>query len=498
MSAKDQAPSIQLQTSPTQQLQLTQRLIMSAHMQQALRLLQLPLQELEPFIEEQVVLNPILEIANDDEEEDFEEETSPEQEEEQEVSINDQDLTILNRLEEDLRDHFAESESAPIKRSSEEEKLKTFLEQSICADPTLQEQLLRQAHDSFENLKQIEIAEILIGYIDAFGFLKTPLSEICSLHRLPIEEVQCVLKEIQTFEPYGVGASTIQESLLIQLRCQHKENTLAYQIVRDYYEQLLHNHIPLIQKNLKCSYEEIQKAIEKDIAKLDLHPGTHFSSQPTQAIIPDVTLRQENDRLIVEVERDYIPSLRLNARYLKMLNDPETPKETKHFIKHHLFSARWLVRNLQQRFSTLERIAQALAEKQYDFFTKPDGHLVPLTMKTLADELNVHESTIARTVSNKYIYSPRGLFPLRTFFTNKYVSEEGEDVSSTTVKQAILDLIAKEDKRRPLSDEKISLLLKQKGIVCARRTVAKYRLILQIGNTQQRRKFHSPVSLVKK
>src|SRR4029077_19727813 len=145
-----------------------------------------------------------------------------------------------------------------------------YLEQSICADLTLGEQLLRQAHDSFESPKELEIAEVLTGYIDEFGFLKTPLVEICSLHRFIEKEVQSVLTEIQTFEPYGVGASTIQESLLIQLRCLHKEQTLAYQIVHDHYEQLIHNHIPLIQKQLKCSYEEIQEAIEKDIAKLDL------------------------------------------------------------------------------------------------------------------------------------------------------------------------------------------------------------------------------------
>ncbi len=491
MCAKSQTPPVQLQTGQKQQQQLAQRLIMSAHMQQAIRLLQLPLQELEPFIEEQVILNPLLEIDHDEEEikEDEETSTSP-NEEETEVSISDQDLTILNRLEEDWREHFAQSEPAVVKRSAEEEKLKTYLEQSICVDPSLHDQLLKEAHDSFDHPQDLEIAEILIGYIDEFGFLKTPLPEICLLHHFKEEDVKRVLTEIQTFEPYGVGASTIQESLLIQLRCLHKEHTLAYQIVHDYYEQLLHNHIPLIQKHLKCSYEEIQEAIEKDIAKLDLHPGTHFSSQPTQAIVPDVILRQEGNQLIVDVERDYTPPLRLNLHYLSMLNDPSTPSETRLFIKRHLFSARWLVRNLQQRYSTIERIAQILAKKQYDFFTKPDGQLAPLTMKTLADELNLHESTIARTVSNKYLYSPRGLFPLRAFFTNKYVSEEGENLSSTTVKQAILDIINQEDKKHPLSDEKISLLLKQQGISCARRTVAKYRLVLQIGNTQQRRKFH--------
>jgi len=492
MSGKFQPPGVQLQTGVQQHMHLAQRLIMSAHMQQAIRLLQLPLEELELFVEEQVVLNPLLEVANEEDEEDFAEEQDLEanqEQEEQELVISDQDLTILNRLEEDLSDRFAESDSFPIKRSLEEERLKSYLEQSICADVSLREQLSRQAHDSFQSSEALGIAEILIGYIDESGFLKTPLSEICSLHCLIEEEVKEVLAEMQTFDPYGVGASTIQESLLIQLRCLGKQQTLAYQIVRDLYEPLLYNQIPQIQKQLKCPYKEIQDAIEKDIAKLDLHPGTRFSSQPAQTIIPDVTLREEEGRLIVEVERDHTPSLRLNSRYLKMLNDPDVSPETKHFVKHHLISARWLVRNLQQRYSTIERLAESLAKRQYNFFTQPDGQLVPLTMKTLADELNVHESTIARTVSNKYIDSPRGVFALRGFFTNKYLSETGEDLSSSTVKQAMLEIIATEDKRCPLSDKTISVMLKQKGISCARRTVAKYRLALYIGNAQQRKKF---------
>lgn len=488
----------QLQTAAHPQMQLTQRLIMSAHMQQAIRLLQIPLQELEPFIEEQIVQNPILEISpeeKDDENtqeeiENFQEEKEEkEEEEEEEMMISDQDLSILNHLEEDMRDLFSQSESTPIKRSTEEDKYKTFLEQSICATPSLREQLLQQAHDSFDTTEEFDIAEIIIGYIDEYGFLNTPISEISQLHHLPEEEVRIILSEIQTFEPFGVGASSIQESLLIQLQCLHKEKTLAYQIVEDHYDQLLHNHIPLIQKQLKCSYEEIQEAIEKDIAKCDLHPGTLFSAPSAHPIIPDVIIRQENDQLIVEVEREKTPSLRINSRYLNMLNNPDVPKETKQFVKQHLISARWLVRNLEQRFSTIERITQSLAQKQYAFFTNPDGQLIPLTMKMIADELNLHESTIARTVSNKYLYCPRGLLPLRSFFTTKYISEEGEDLSATTVKEAILDLIDKEDKNFPLSDEKISLLLKEKGIICARRTVAKYRTLLQMGNTQQRRKF---------
>jgi RNA polymerase sigma-54 factor len=481
--------TLQLQTSQKQNVNLTQRLIMSAHMQQAIRLLQLPLLELEPFIEEQTVLNPLLEIGEITNEED-EAPVYEKEDNEQEIVINDKDLSILTRLDEEWSEHFSQNEPSSRHRSIDEDKLKTYLEQSIQQEKSLYDQLIQEAHDSFNTPEAFAIAEILIGYIDSLGFLTTPIHEICTLHQLKESDVRDTITKIQTFEPYGVGAATIQDSLLIQLRCLNKEHTLAYQIIANHYDNLIHNHIPIIQKSLKCSYQQIQEAIEQDIAKLDLHPGINFSSRSSHSIIPDATIREEEGELIVEVDTDYVPSLRVNHRYLKMLNDPEATSETKHFIKHHLFSARWLMRNLQQRYSTLERIVQTLAKRQREFFIKPDGQLVPLTMKTLANELNVHESTIARTVSNKYINSPRGIFSLRTFFTNKYVSEEGEDLSSSTVKQAISHLIKQENDNHPLSDEKISRLLKQKGISCARRTVAKYRSVLKIGNTQQRKKFN--------
>lgn len=483
-----------LNTGQQQKQQMSQRLIMSANMQQAIHLLQLPVQELEAFLEEQVVLNPILEMGEAQEDEsDGEEEWN--ENTEAEVEINDRDLSILNRLEEDLKDHFSQTEAPNLKRNSEEDQLKTFLEQSISAELGLNEQLLIQAHDSFENREELAIAEVLIGYIDEFGFLTTPLAEICALHNFDHDVVIKILHEIQTFEPKGVGASSIQESLLIQLKALNKENTLAYEIVHHHYNDLLHNHFPQIQKKLKQPLEEIQKAVD-EVAKLDLHPGRQFSNRPSQDIIPDVTLREENGKLVVDVERDRAPSLRLNLRYLDMLKESSTTNETKHFIKNHLFSARWLMRNLQQRYSTLERIAQSLAERQHDFFLKPEGKLVPLTMQTIAEELNVHESTVARIVANKYLYCPKGLFSLRDFFTTKYVSDEGEDLSSATVKQSIIDLIEKEDKQHPLSDEKLSALLKQKGISCARRTVAKYRTILQIASTTQRKKVQLIVALV--
>jgi RNA polymerase sigma-54 factor len=492
MASKDNVSNqiLELQTQQKQHLNLTQRLIMSAHMQQAIRLLQLPLLELEPFIEEQITSNPLLEIV-DEKEDSSEQDDSPLEEEpleEKEIIIDDQDFTILRNLEEEFQDHFAEGGNTQLKRSTEEEKYKTYLENSIPSELNLYQLLVQESHETFETVKDLEAAEILIGYIDECGFLTTSLSEIVLLHNFSLDHLTRILKEIQTFEPYGVGAATIQESLLIQLRCLKKETTLAYRIVETYYEELLHNRIPLIQKSLHCSSTEIKVALN-DISKLDLHPGTQYSRQKAQPLIPDVNLRLEGDLLVVDINRDYAPHLRLNMQYLKMLEDPQTPIETKNFIRRHIFSARWLMRNLQQRYSTVERIAASLARRQQEFFTQPDGKLVPLTMKTLAEELQLHESTIARTVSNKYINSPRGLMSLRAFFTHGYLSEEGKDLSAQTVRDAVLEIIEKENKQYPLSDEKICGILKQRGILCARRTIAKYRAALQIGNAQQRKKF---------
>ena len=486
-------PSPLLEQNQQLKQSISQRLIMSAHMQQAIHLLQIPLVEIESFIEEQITQNPILEVfdesCNKSEESLDNSEDNSQTLNEKDIVIDDKDFTILRQLDEEYEDFFSEGDSISSRRSLEEDKLKSYQESTVIAESTLYEHLTKEVYDSFQEPEDIEAALILIGYLDRSGFINAPLSEIALLHDLSEERLAKVLKEIQTFDPYGVGALSIQESLLIQLRCLKKETTLAYTIIEQYYDELLHNRIPIIQKKMKCSFEEIQRAIEHDIASLDLHPGARYSSRNVQALVPDVSLRQENDALIVDVNRDYVPNLRLNKKYLKILDDPETPIETKNFLRKHIFSAKWLMRNLQQRYSTVERIAASLVKRQYEYLIKPEGKLLPLTMKALAEELNLHESTIARTVSNKYINTPRGLLLLRSFFTAEYVSDQGESLSSNTIQNVILDIINNEDKHSPISDERISVILKERGMPCARRTVAKHRANMGFGNTQQRRKF---------
>jgi RNA polymerase sigma-54 factor len=259
-------------------------------------------------------------------------------------------------------------------------------------------------------------------------------------------------------------------------------------MVKNHYDDLIHNRIPKIKRSLKCSYESLQKAIQ-EIAKLDLHPGLQFSSDIIPPIVPDVIVREEEGHFSVEINEENTPTIHLNSKYLRLYREESTSTEIKECIKKYYLSAKWFVRNIYQRNDTLIRLVNYLLEKQRAFFEQDVGRLVPLNMKEVAEALEVHESTVARVVSHKYVHTPRGTFSLRSFFTHAFVSEKGEELSSETVKTALKEIIAKEDKSKPLSDQTISETLKERGIPCARRTVTKYRKLFGIASAKQRRKF---------
>jgi RNA polymerase sigma-54 factor len=485
--------SLDLQQKNAQTLKQLQRLIMSPQMQQAIHLLQVPIMELSALIDAELEQNPLLEISEEnsgDEEKNQDEiaEENPELDSvpERELSFDERDLDVLRRLEEDFR--YTEEHEKSYQKTRADEKLDTFLESSICSDDTLFDYLKRQAIETFQNEKLLAIADVIIGSLNEHGFLESPLEELALLNEFSLSDVKFVLKKIQGFDPAGIAAQDLQDCLRMQLIEQGKRDTLAFNIVDHYYEDLLHNRIASIQKSLSCTQEEIKEAIEKDIAKLQLHPGSRFSKEIIQTIVPDVILHLDGERLTVEVNEDELPPLRLNPTYMKMMEDETVPTETKDFVKHKVLSAKWLLRNIYQRGQTLEKIAYLLAKRQESFFLHAEGKLVPMTMKYVAQEVGLHESTIARAVSNKYIYSPRGLHPLRFFFTTAYIDQQGNDVSAKTVKDLLQDLIRSENKKAPLSDEVLSQEIEKRGIHCARRTVAKYRAELKIGNAQQRKK----------
>lgn len=455
-----------LEQVSTQNVKQIQRLILSPQMQQALHLLQLPVLELGSIIEEELTQNPILEFS------------------ENENPFSEDAFEILRSLEDDAR-----PSSFPGQR--EEEDLKAFIENTIAYENSLFDHLMQQANETFDNQHERMYAAAIIGNLDHDGILSTPLEEIAALSGTTLDILIPILRTIQTFDPLGVGAQNLKEALLIQLKGMGKDKSLAFRIVENHYDDVMHNRIPAIAKSLSRSVQEIRNTIVQEIAHLDLHPGTnqaegHYKQQ-VHHLTPDVTIDYSDGKFSIEINDEHIPSLRLNKGYLQMLQDHALPQETRHYIQEKIASGKWLLRNLHERHQTLYRIALELIKDQASFLSCAKGQLIPRTMKEIAERLELHESTVARAVANKYISSPRGILPLRSFFTHAYVTDSGENISAQTVKDMLIQLLASEDKSSPLSDETLSALIKEKGIPCARRTVAKYRQEIGIGNTTQRR-----------
>ncbi len=472
-----------------------QLLMMLPKMQQAIAFLQAPVMELSALLKEEMQRNPLLEEEEDDDEEisqlveaEKEQELDLDHQENEEVRFDDCDFEVMKKLDEEYRDHFAQSGDGST-QIMEEEKIKQFLENSIQKSETLYEFLMAQASENLENEKDEKLAQQIIGNLDQNGFLGVPLSEIALLLNEPIKRVEQMLVLIQTFDPPGIGALDVRMSLMLQLKRKGMENTLSYRIIEHQFDNLLHNRIPAIAKSLNCTFKQVEEAIFYQIAKLDLKPGSLFYLPYTPYVVPDAIIDEADGEFTIIINQEALPNLRINRRYLRLMDQSDTNEETKNFIRMHLQSAKYLMHNIFQRNQTLNRVLEYLLAKQKEYLSSQIGELFPLLLKEVAQELELHESTIARAVANKYVQTPRGMLPMRRFFSNSLVTDTGEEKSTDAVREHIKKMIDGEDKCKPLSDEKIMILLKEKGIICARRTVAKYRQMLDYGNAHQRRKY---------
>lgn len=440
-----------------QELKQVQRLILSPQMQQSLHLLQLPVMELSTVIANELEQNPLLEYAEGGEE------------------------LIPFR------------DSVGGKSSREEESLKDFIENSLADQLSLFDFLMQQAKEAFKKTEEFHLAEAIIGNLDANGFLTTSLEEIAALYESDVKALFPILQIIQLFEPAGIGARDLRESFLLQLKARGKEKSLAFTIISKHYLDMVQNRIPFIARSLKQPISEVKKAIETDISQLDLHPGANLPQGHyplmVSPIVPDIYVVNKEGELLVEINERHIPSFRFNPHYLSMLENAALSNEEKSYLEEKMAAGRSLLRNIHERHQTLFRVTQQLLVFQRDFFLSEKGALLPLTMKEVAESVGLHESTIVRAVANKYLSCSKGIFPFRSFFTHAYINEEGEAVSSNSVKAMLRDIIENEDRSSPLSDEAISSLITAKGIPCARRTIVKYRHELGIGNAGQRKSY---------
>lgn len=389
-------------------------------------------------------------------------------------------------LEEGPAEDYAQS-SLPPTNHSKDATDDELMDKIQAKEVSLQEVLLRQLGMFVNTDQELRIGDEIIWNIDENGYLKATLEELAAALSVPTEEIAKVLALIQQFEPSGVGSRSISECLSIQLKRNNEAMPLIFKIVENHIEDIAKKNYSLIAKQLKEPREIIDPLIHK-ILKLDPKPGRNYSNQQAQRIIPDVTIKEKGQALEVIINNEYFPTIIISKAYKQMLKKDNLDQAAREFIENKMRAAQNLLQALGKRSTTLRRVVEKLAAIQQDAIREDLSYLKPLTFVELAKQLDVHETTICRTVMNKYIDAPCGVVALKNFFTTKINDGVGQAISVNYVKKTIKELIEQEDKKHPLSDEDIAkLLLARFNLKAARRTVAKYRDEFKMPSTTFRR-----------
>jgi len=437
-----------------------QQLLVNLAMKQAFHVLQLPLLELAEWLNTEIESNPVLEIDPSHE-------------------------SLKTSLDEPIREpHVLRNKS----QEQMEKRRKEHQENLLTAPLSLYEYLMKQVPLTIEDPQNVHLAELIIGHLNDKGYLETPLNEIAP--SIPIETKHKVLSEVQSFDPPGIGARNLQECLLLQLKLKKKEEGLAYKIIAEHLDALIHNRLPSISQKLNICMATLTQVIEKEIAPLDLNPGYRYGYQPTATIIPDIHLICVEEKWQIEVNTSFLPRIQIAPIYVEALRKSSLENQEFFYLRRQLASGKWLKRIVHRRNETLHRIAEFLLKKQIDFFNGEKAGLNPMTIQETAQELGLHESTITRAIASKYIACPQGVFALKSFFNQAVKTQNGEKISKHTLRKILLRTIERENKLQPMSDEEIANQLHKLGISCARRTVAKYRTALKIAPAVKRKKWN--------
>jgi RNA polymerase sigma-54 factor len=469
-------------------LNLSQRpaLIMTQRLQQALKLLQVPTLELQQILKQEIMQNPLLEEVDElTENDDIAKEDSPEEaaNEEAEEPAEQDPIDWSDYIQDGLdRTYIPQTEVNP-----------EFLEKVPVTRTTLAGSLLEQLHFLSLSAEHLAIAEFIVGSLDERGYLSTPLEEIARATGQSMDELERVLRVIHALEPVGVGARDLRECLLIQLEVRKQKDTPVWRLIHDQFDNLVNRRFPEIARHLKCTVEEVQAAAD-EVATLNPRPGLEVSAEDPKYVVPDLIVERVDDEYIVLLNDRNVPRLRISSAYESVLKDKKPADkaspggETRAYIQNKLNSARWLIQTIEQRRRTMIKVMSCIIREQREFFDKGIAFLRPLTLQQVARQIDMHESTVSRVCSGKYVQTPRGVFELKFFFSSGLETEDGEDVSARTAKDIIKTLIEEEDKKEPLSDQRIAELLHERGLRIARRTVAKYREQLSILPARFRRR----------
>jgi len=455
-----------------QHLKLSQQLIMTPQLQQAIKLLQLSRIELQDYITEELQSNPLLEADT--------------------TTFRDADSQRLQKESQELLrskwDAYLETygrDNTPYYEDDE----RPSLEASATKPEGLYEHLFWQLRMNDFTDKEREVGVFIIGNLDHNGYLTMDTSAICEATGCPEDVVASAIAKVQLFDPTGIAARDLKDCLHIQARTLGLENSVVWSIIDYHLEDLQTKNYDKISHELGVSVDEVSRAAEI-IVNMEPRPARDYSDEPPQYVVPDVYVVKMDGEFVIVLNEEDIPALRLNKQYQGMMTSSCTGKIARDYLSDCFKSAQWLMKSIQQRQSTLCKVTESIVKFQREFLEHGISHLKPLVLRDVADDVGMHESTISRVTSNKYVHTPQGTFELKYFFNSGISRSDGSFVASQSVKNEIENIIKAEDPKHPLSDQAIAQMLKVKGVKIARRTVAKYRELLGIVPSNRRKKHY--------
>ena len=465
-------------------VRLSQRLILTPSLQQAIKLLPLTTLELAEVLDQEVMENPLLEEEPVEETKTVEEIAQDETAERERPDDPLKEIDV-ERFFEDYFDNGADRRTRP----SEVPEVAP-IENTLTESPDLYDHLLWQLRMTEADEATLEIGEAIIQNLDEDGLLRVSLEDVAAMGPWPMEAVETTLALVQALDPPGVAARSLTESLRIQLRVLGLENSPADVMVRDHMKQLQSHQYPEISRHMGLSADEVAHHLEI-IRGLSPRPGSGYSAKRSDYVLPDVFVVKEGEEYKIVLNDDGLPKLRISPTYRRLLDHKEPgSEETRAYVKDKLRSALWLLKSVDQRQRTIYKVAESIVRHQRAFLDHGITHLRPLVLRDVASDIGMHESTVSRVVANKYMHTPRGVYEMRFFFHSGITSTMGEAISSVTIKDRIRKMIEEEDASRPLSDSRIADVLGAEGLPLARRTVAKYREELRIAPSNLRKTVH--------
>lgn len=477
-----------------QQLKLSQQLVMTPQLQQAIKLLQLSRLELVETVQQEMMENPLLEERFDER---SEHEVSQETQVEGltpdaaaargEMTQTESELVKNAEWDDYLGDFSSTARQAQMREIDLPEEGTSF-EARLTSQPSLDGHLMWQLRLSSMTERQMEIGEVVIGNLDSAGYLGCPVEDVAAMAGATVEETEAVLTAMQRFDPVGVAARSPQECLLVQLDAFGYDDPVLIEMVRDHLEDLENKRYKPLARKFKLTMEEIKEYLDI-IQSLDPMPGASYGTSEPQFVSPDVYVYKFDEDWVIVLNDDGLPKLQLNPFYMESAQKGSLGGgKDKDYFQDKMRSAVWLMKSLYQRQRTLFKVVESIVKFQREFFENGVTRLRPLILKDVADDIGMHESTVSRITTSKYVATPHGVFELKFFFNSALELDDGSQVGSESVKALIKQYIGEEDPKKPLSDETIADLLKEKlQVNIARRTVAKYRMALGIDSSSKRK-----------